>query len=412
MYVSAIRLKNIRGFKSLDLNITESRGRRGQSIDRPRMLTVFIGANGTCKTTLLRCVTIGLSDQSWASALVAERNYGDYLGQYASKGVIEIELMSPDDESKRFTRRFVVTKSGAVEKVELDKDTVPTDSIPFVCGYGAGRAFAVPEAGQEYRLIDAVYTFFRYDTGLNLPELILRRLRDHVGTERYDRIMRGIKKALGLSVHDTIELSKGRGIVVSGPSVGATIPLEGWADGYRLTFNWILDVYGWAMQADSVTKQGGIRGIVLVDELEQHLHPSLQTQLLPKLAQLWPEAQMFTSTHSPLVALGAAPDELVVLKRRGRNVVAHECVRDFHGYSVEDMLSDPKLFDSDTYKPEVTKKLERYRKLASKSQSNRSTKEQRDLKMLASELAAQQIPEVRENPVLKELQKILKKHNL
>ena len=411
MYLSAIRLKNIRGFKSLDLNITESIRRRGQSVDRPRMLTVFIGANGTCKTTLLRCIAIGLSDRSWADALVAERN-GGYVREGASKGVITIELMSPDDESKRFTRRFVLTKSGAVEKVELEIDEAPTDLMPFLCGCGAGRAFATPEAGQEYRLIDAVYTFFRYDTGLNLPELILRRLNDHVGTKRYVIIMRGIIRAMGLSGRHTIEVAKGGGIVVSGPSVGATIPLEAWADGYRLTFNWILDAYSWAIQADCITKRGGIRGIILIDELEQHLHPSLQTQLLPKLARLWPEAQVFTTTHSPLVTLGARPSEVVGLRRKGKQVTADQRLPEFSAYSVEDVLSDARLFDSDTYRPDVTEKLKRYRKLASKSRAARSAKEQRDLKELASQLAAQQIPEARENPVLKELAKVLKKHNL
>jgi hypothetical protein len=112
-----------------------------------------------------------------------------------------------------------------------------------------------------------------------------------------------------------------------------------------------------------------------------------------------------------MVALGAAPNELVILKKEGpRNVVAHESVLDFHGYSVEDMLSDPKLFDSDTYTPEVTEEFQRYRKLAAKPR--RSPKEQKDLEKLGFELAAQQIPEVRENPVLSELQKILRKHNL
>lgn len=411
MYVSRISLKNIRGFKSLDLNITESGRRRGQSIERPRMLTVIIGANGTCKTTLLRCIAIGLSDRSWADALVAERN-GGYVRESASEGTITIELMSPDDDSKRFTRRFVVTKSGAVEKVDLKIDEAPTDAIPFLYGCGAGRAFATPEAGQEYRLIDAVYTFFRYDTGLNLPELILRRLRDHVGTERYDRIMRGIKKALGLSVRDKIELSKGGGIVVSGPSVGATIPLEGWADGYRLTFNWILDAYGWAIQADRITKRGGIRGIVLVDELEQHLHPSLQTQLLPKLAQLWPEAQVFTSTHSPLVTLGARPEEVVGLRRKGKQVVADEGLPDFSKYSAEEMLADPKLFASVVVSASTKRMIDDYRGLARLPSSKRTSKQQARFLRLARELG--EIPGFRErdSPLLDELARMRKHLNL
>ncbi len=411
MYVSAIRLENIRAFRTLSLDITESRRHRSGSVDRPRKRTVVIGANGTCKTTLLRCIAIGLSDRSWASALVAERN-GDYLGQFAKKGFIEIELVTPDDASVRYIRRFIVTKHGAVERVELEGEDVPMESIPFVCGYGAGRAFPIPESGHEYRSIDAVYTLFRYDTGLNLPELILRRLNDHVGTERYDTIMRGIKRALGLLGRHTIEAAKGGGIVVSGPSVGATIPLEGWADGYRLTFNWIVDVYGWAMQMDCITEEGGIRGIVLVDELEQHLHPSLQTQLLPKLAELWPEAQVFTTTHSPLVTLGARPSEVVALHRKGKQVVADQDIPEFSGYSAEDMLASPKLFESAVYSPETNRKLAEYRRLISIPEQKRDTRQQKQLRTLATQLAAQQLLDSEPSTVDRKLDALLKKYDL
>lgn len=413
MYVSGIRLTNIRAFKDLTLEIMESRRLGHSNVLRPRQRTVFIGANGTCKTTLLRCIAIGLSNESWANALVAERN-GYYLGQYDSKGAIEIDFMDHDDGSKRFTRSFALTKSGAAERVEIqpESDNVPPDSIPFLYGCGAGRAFATPEAGQEYRIVDAVYTLFQYEAGLNLPELILRRLRDHVGTTRYDTVMRGIKKALGLLGRHTIELLKGGGIEVSGPSVGATIPLEAWADGYRLAFNWIVDVYGWAMQKDCITEEGGIHGVVLVDELEQHLHPTLQTQLLPKLTELWPEAQLFTTTHSPLVILGARPGEVVGLRRRGKQVTADQTLPDFSAYSAEDMLASPKLFESNVYSPETGKMLARYRRLVCISADKRTARQKSALRTLTKQLTAQQVLDSRESDIDRRLDALLKRYDL
>ena len=75
-------------------------------------------------------------------------------------------------------------------------------------------------------------------------------------------------------------------------------------------------------------------------------------------------------------------------------------------------LADPKLFNSETYTPEVAAKLQRYRKLAGKPASSLSARERSALKKLATEFASQQIPEMRRSQPLDELQRILKKHKL
>lgn len=47
-----------------------------------------------------------------------------------------------------------------------------------------------------------------------------------------------------------------------------------------------------------------INGIVVIDEIELHLHPSMQTEILPKLIKLFPKVQFIITTHSPLFLLG------------------------------------------------------------------------------------------------------------
>ncbi len=47
-----------------------------------------------------------------------------------------------------------------------------------------------------------------------------------------------------------------------------------------------------------------IRGIVVIDEIELHLHPSMQADILPKLIKLFPKVQFIITTHSPLFLLG------------------------------------------------------------------------------------------------------------
>ena len=402
MYVSRVSLQNVRSFRQLDLDFSK------RSLSSRLLHTVLIGANGTGKTTLLRAIAVGVADRKDTNGLLAEPT-GQFVGDSNKEAIIEIEIQQPG-RANQTINTIIKSDSGQDVLVEKTPDVIIADRL--VCGYGISRANEGPDPGRTYRVIDSVYTLFQYEQPLIQTELALRRLEDFLGEKRYQNVLTNIKKALGLRPTDSIKTTKGGGVTISGSRIGKGIPLEGWADGYRKTLAWILDLYAWAMRADCVTETGDVRGLVLVDEIEQHLHPSMQTRVLSRLRSLLPHVQIIATTHSPLVALGSRPEELVALRRKGRRVFAHESVADFRGSSVEDLLADPRLFNSETYTPEVAVKLQRYRKLAGKSASSRSARERSALKKLVTELASQQIPEVRRNRPLDELQRILKKHKL
>ena len=179
---------------------------------------------------------------------------------------------------------------------------------------------------------------------------------------------------------------------IAGPAMGSGVPLDGWADGYRLTFLWLLDFYGRAMRANEIDSGGSVRGIVLVDEVDQHLHPSLQAAIMPRLAELLPAAQIVATTHSPLVALGADPSELIVLQRDDDEVVIETDVPDYRGYSAEDMLADDRLFDAAVYAPDTEQELTRYEQLVGKGRSRRTRQEERELSTLVRRMRAQPLP--------------------
>ena len=402
MYVSRVSLQNVRSFRRLDLDFSK----RSRS-SRP-LHTVLIGANGTGKTTLLRAIAVGVADRKDTNGLLAEPT-GQFVGDSNKEAIIEIDIQQPG-RANQTIKTVIRSDSGQDVLVAKEPDLILAGRL--VCGYGIGRANEGPDTGRIYRVIDSVYTLFQYEQPLIHTELALRRLEDFLGEKRYQNVLMNIKKALGLRPADSIEITKGGGVTISGSRIGKGIPLEGWADGYRKTLAWILDLYAWAMRANCVTETGDVTGIVLIDEIEQHLHPSMQANVLSRLRSLLPHVQIIATTHSPLVALGSRPEELVALRRRGRIVCAHESVADFRGSSVEDLLADPKLFHSNTYTPEVALKLQRYRRLAGKSASSRSAKDRGTLKKLVTELTSQQIPEVRRSRPLEELQRILKKHKL
>lgn len=396
MYISHIRLENIRSFQELEIDLAGENG-------SPRRRTVIIGKNGTCKTSVLRAIALGLCDLTDATTLFSEP-----IGEMAhlEDGIIDIVLDNGEELE-------TVIGRGAAGKEYVAKRTVEGGwPQTFVCGYGAGRYGVGPDTGREYRGADGVYTLFDYHRTLIDPELTLRRLQDFLGTEKYEAALAGIKRALGLVEEDEIYLPRGGGVQLEGPSIGGAIPLEGWADGYRMTFNWMLDLYGRAMAADRITPEGHVRGIVLIDEIEQHLHPSMQAEILPRISEVFPEIQLIATTHSPLIALDARPEELVVLRREGDVVVRVEDVPDYTGYSAEDMLVDERLFDTEIYAPEMREKVGRYRELAAIPKATRGSSETRELRHLAREIGQRPVPESRDSEMVRQLRQLIDKHNL
>jgi predicted ATPase len=61
-----------------------------------------------------------------------------------------------------------------------------------------------------------------------------------------------------------------------------------------------------------IEKISDLKGIVLIDELETHLHPKWQKEFPRLLAELFPNIQFIISTHSPIVFLGVPPDKTIV----------------------------------------------------------------------------------------------------
>ena len=412
-----IHLRNIRAFRRLDLVLTGAGGLK------PRQRTLIIGKNGTCKSTILRAIAVGLADQTDASKLISEP-IGGFVSQHKHEGGVTVDLARDGGLGLEdaISSKKLLLRSGDRESILASVFPYDTESfgessaaeLPsvFVCGYGAGRFGSGPDSGRSYRISDSVATLFNYQQTLIDPELTLHRLRSVLGTAIYDRTLRGLKRALGLSEEDEIELRPKGGVEIQGPTVGGRISLEGWADGYRLTFSWLLDLYAWAMRAEAIDRDGHIEGILLIDEIEQHLHPSMQAEILPHLSELLPKMQIFATTHSPLVALDASPEELVVLRREGDEIVAEQNVPNFLGYSVEDMLADPRLFDTEIYGHETREKLTEYRELAAVPQDERSPDQRSRLYSLATEIRSFEGPREKENETSRLLKQLIRKHGL
>jgi hypothetical protein len=80
-------------------------------------------------------------------------------------------------------------------------------------------------------------------------------------------------------------------------------------------------------------------GIMIIDEIDAHLHPTAQQRIIPILRRHFPTMQIFCSTHSPLMLVGLQPGQIQLLQRDSHGTVTvSRNARAIAGQSIDDVL--------------------------------------------------------------------------
>lgn len=117
----------------------------------------------------------------------------------------------------------------------------------------------------------------------------------------------------------------------------------------RMDKNWLLG---------EEISQYNCQGIVLIDELETHLHIELQKKILPFLTEFFPKVQFIITTHSPYILNSVS------------NATAYDLERHMELNNLSFFSSDALAegyFEADEYSDELKKRLQRYESLCLKS---------------------------------------------
>lgn len=88
---------------------------------------------------------------------------------------------------------------------------------------------------------------------------------------------------------------------------------------------------------------GEFEGVILIDELELHLHPEWQSRIAKVLVEIFPKAQFITTTHSPHVIQSAEPKQIVALEYRSGMVALRALPASkygFKGWTIDEVLTD------------------------------------------------------------------------
>jgi predicted ATP-binding protein involved in virulence len=90
--------------------------------------------------------------------------------------------------------------------------------------------------------------------------------------------------------------------------------------------------------------------IVLVDEIDLHLHPKWQRELISHLTNLFPNTQFIATAHSPLVVQAAADANIVLLRREGDHVIIDQDVKAIRGWRIDQIYTSD-LFGLESARP-------------------------------------------------------------
>lgn len=171
------------------------------------------------------------------------------------------------------------------------------------------------------------------------------------------------------------------------------VPLEQLSQGLLSLLGWVGVVAQRLYEARDVSVTETENAIVLVDEIDAHLHPNWQRKILWALRKIFPGIQFLVTTHSPLVVAGLSSDHLIRLARVSGRVARLELENDVAYGRVDQILLTTLFGLRSVVDPETEGMLERYRHLGGRE---RNAEEEKDYNELEATLF-QRIPPTAEN---------------
>lgn len=217
--------------------------------------------------------------------------------------------------------------------------------------------------------------WFRYATESALEYDHLIRERGLQSANPYRQILGAVKKAVIACIRSMgwtdIQYSfSAQNLLVSHPTKGL-FPMEAMSDGARSVISMAADIaYRMARLnpdlGDGVTRK--TPGLVLIDEVDMHLHPSWQQTVVQDLAAAFPQVQFILTTHSPQVLTSIPAKDIRVLKWEPDDQVRIEAPAFSYGAESSQVLKDIQHVDSRPANLPIVQDLQRYLRLVSQDQ--------------------------------------------
>lgn len=400
VYLSDLSINNFRCFESINLNFVvpthspDAEEKAQTSSPKITNVTLLLGDNGTGKTSVLRAAALCLvgpildgsgfrsyfnisrqneTDDSFKPTSLIQGQGLGYLS-HATDGnsvvttersaalsnidfKVEISLLGDDERlSARIAEIPRTEEAESVSSTNITPTAIGISSDFLVLGYGATRRVEAEErfdpAREKSR--DARYqriaSLFEDHFSL-VPLTSWLPLYEARNSARAEEVWMLISSLLPTGV--TFE---NRWENIKSPASenylfrfqDAEIPFAALSDGYRAFIGWVGDMmFHMCEICPEDKKLTELQGVVMVDEVDLHLHPSWQRYVVDKLSSTFPCLQFIFTSHSPLVTGTLEPKNIWKMEKTDSGVVPQRYVENVFGLSADQILTSS-YFDLDS----------------------------------------------------------------
>lgn len=277
-FIRKVSISNFFSIENIELNFDDSKE------------IYFLGENGDGKSLILMAIYLAFN-----GSYITEKTDLEQTGKAADilRSNKKVVLSGIDDSGKEYNPK---------KSIYLNN----------LFGYGTHRGRYSTDKHEEYgfmSLFDSEQTLINPVSWLKDQKLFFLdkntlKKTNFLSNEPLEKMF---YELLERNLEITIE---GSDVLFS--EKGSILTFDQLSEGYRSTIIFVSDlIYRLNKNAKKGVKTTDLKGVVLVDEIDLHLHPKWQRVIVNKLRNLFPNIQFFFTTHSPTMIQGASDDAVI-----------------------------------------------------------------------------------------------------